>query len=258
MTYPSDIYQPREVENLPGITFDEDNKKTLYAEDYQSITDEIVIIEETLGLHPEGPFDTVTQRLSALVSTINSKQDALGYTAENVANKSTSTSLGTSDTIYPSQKAVKTYVDNAIAAAKQALYPVGSIWTSTSVSTSPATVLGFGTWSSFGAGRVLVSKAPSGTFATAGSTGGSETHTLTTTEMPSHFHTSIDATNSGLPGFDGNIVTGGSSGSGASITQTGSAFRVTNGNAKTGSAGSGGAHNNLQPYIVVYMWQRTA
>lgn len=40
-----------------------------------------------------------------------------GYTSENVANKSTSTSLGTSDTLYPSQKAVKSYVDTAIAAA---------------------------------------------------------------------------------------------------------------------------------------------
>ncbi len=41
-------------------------------------------------------------------------QSPLGYTPENVANKSTSTSLGTSDTLYPSQKATKTYVDNAI------------------------------------------------------------------------------------------------------------------------------------------------
>lgn len=41
-------------------------------------------------------------------------QAALGFTPENVANKSTSTSLGTSNTLYPSQNAVKTYVDNAV------------------------------------------------------------------------------------------------------------------------------------------------
>jgi len=41
-------------------------------------------------------------------------QSPLGYTPENVANKSTSTSLGTSDTLYPSQNAVKTYVDTAV------------------------------------------------------------------------------------------------------------------------------------------------
>jgi len=44
-------------------------------------------------------------------TTFNNKQAALGFTAENVANKSTSTSLGTSDTLYPTQNAVKTYVD---------------------------------------------------------------------------------------------------------------------------------------------------
>jgi hypothetical protein len=43
-------------------------------------------------------------------------QPALGFTPENVANKSTNTALGTSDTLYPTQKAVKTYVDAAISA----------------------------------------------------------------------------------------------------------------------------------------------
>lgn len=41
---------------------------------------------------------------------------ALDFTPENVANKKTTTSLGSSDTFYPTQKAVKTYVDNAISA----------------------------------------------------------------------------------------------------------------------------------------------
>ena len=45
------------------------------------------------------------------------KQNALGFTPENVANKDTTTTLGTSDTNYPSQKAVKTYVDNQVASA---------------------------------------------------------------------------------------------------------------------------------------------
>lgn len=52
---------------------------------------------------------------SADWSTFNSKQNSLGYTAEDVANKSTNTSLGTSDTLYPSQKATKTYVDTGLA-----------------------------------------------------------------------------------------------------------------------------------------------
>jgi hypothetical protein len=48
------------------------------------------------------------------------KEDSLGFTAENTANKGTDNTLGTSDTIYPSQKAVKQYVDD-VAAGKQTL-----------------------------------------------------------------------------------------------------------------------------------------
>jgi len=51
---------------------------------------------------------------SAIQTQINGKQNSLGFTPEDVANKSTTTSLGTSDTLYPTQNAVKTYVDNAV------------------------------------------------------------------------------------------------------------------------------------------------
>lgn len=57
------------------------------------------------------PISTATQ------TALNAKQDSLGFTPENVANKSVDTNLGSSDTLYPSQKAVKTYVDNSIASA---------------------------------------------------------------------------------------------------------------------------------------------
>ncbi len=56
---------------------------------------------------------------SDLVTALGLKQNSLGYTAENATNKSTNTSLGSSDTAYPSQLAVKTYVDTGLA-AKQA------------------------------------------------------------------------------------------------------------------------------------------
>lgn len=61
-------------------------------------------------------------------------QAPLGFTPENVANKSTNTSLGTSNTLYPTQNAVKTYVDAAIAAAPiPDLQQVASVGNSTTL-----------------------------------------------------------------------------------------------------------------------------
>ena len=59
-------------------------------------------------------FGTASFATSA--SYVNVTQ-SLGFTPENVANKTTSTSLGTNDTLYPSQNAVKTYVDTAVNSA---------------------------------------------------------------------------------------------------------------------------------------------
>ncbi len=59
---------------------------------------------------------TIAPSQNAVFDALALKQNSLGYTAENVANKTTSTSLGTSDTLYPSQNAVKSYVDSAIVA----------------------------------------------------------------------------------------------------------------------------------------------
>ena len=123
----------------------------------------------------------------------------------------------------------------------QAVYPVGSIYINAAVSTNPASLLGFGTWAAFGAGRVIVGlNASDSDFDTAQETGGAKTHTLSTSEIPSHTHNS-------------NFVTGGSGVSG--VSTDGNYDAATN---ATSATGGGGAHNNLQPYIVAYMWRRTA
>lgn len=124
------------------------------------------------------------------------------------------------------------------------LYPVGSIYTNASVSTNPATLLGFGTWTAFGAGRVMVGKAGSGTFSSAGATGGEETHVLTTNEIPSHQHN--------IP------TTSNPSNLGANDIAQANATGNPNTAIQTQATGGGAAHNNLQPYVVVYIWQRTA
>ena len=132
------------------------------------------------------------------------------------------------------------------------VYPVGSIYINAAVATNPATLLGFGTWVAFGTGRTMVGIDASQTeFDTLGEEGGAKTHQLTEAELPSHFHLSgygADATP--RHGTTGSL-------SSVRIDNDGNAFFSTSA-AHTSSVGSGTAHNNLQPYIVVYMWRRTA
>jgi|TARA_B110000259_G_scaffold82494_1_gene96365 hypothetical protein len=133
-------------------------------------------------------------------------------------------------------------------AALDSIYPVGAIYTAIT-SGSPATVFG-GTWVSFGQGRVMVGHddaaepdtdfvAPSGD----GSSvllGGAKTHTLSIAEIPSHTH-----------GFTAHQTTSGSN------NRTGGGALSASASGTTAATGDGGAHNNLQPYVVVYMWKRT-
>ena len=125
--------------------------------------------------------------------------------------------------------------------AIQTVYPVGSIYINAAVATNPGTLLGFGTWAAFGAGRVIVGlNAADSDFDTAQETGGTKTHTLTIDEIPAHTH---DVTMSTSDTDNNNLSEGDTSGT-SSFT--------------TSSTGGGQAHNNLQPYIVAYMWRRTA
>lgn len=137
-------------------------------------------------------------------------------------------------------------------------WPVGSIYISVS-GTSPAWFFG-GTWVRFAQGRVLVGLDEGQTeFDTVEETGGEKAHTLTTAEMPAHAHalgTSISLT------ATGSASGGTTENGGISVAQGGTTGRFTHpvgtGGGNSGSAGGDGAHNNLQPYIAVYMWKRTA
>ena len=126
------------------------------------------------------------------------------------------------------------------------IYPVGSIYMSVN-STSPATFIG-GTWEQL-KDRFLLG---AGDTYSNGATGGEATHKLTTTEMPSHNHAqssvgtqrAISTTTSGAT----NYIERGS----------GVYYTATLNNFTTGSRGGDGAHNNMPPYLVVYIWKRTA
>ena len=154
-------------------------------------------------------------------------------------------------------------------------YPVGSIYVSVD-SENPGTKFG-GTWVAFGAGRTLVGVDSSQTeFASVGLTGGEKEHTLTVGEMPKHKHQLqgmyIDYYNVSNVRLsiqeDGNMVLYDSMNKGLWDSGThGSAsekkyypiyFGNRDENTDTTLIGNSQPHNNLQPYITVYMWKRTA
>ena len=139
------------------------------------------------------------------------------------------------------------------AAAASLAYPVGSIYINASVSTNPATLFGFGTWTAFGAGRVMVGlNGSDSSFDTLEETGGSKdaivvSHTHSVSD-PGHNHTVGIQTKT----LDQNAGSASLAGAGTTTTSTAST------GISISSTGSSGTNANLQPYIVVYMWKRTA
>jgi len=148
-----------------------------------------------------------------------------------------------------------------VQAALAALHPVGSIYINATVSTNPGTLLGFGTWTAFGAGRVMVGfDSGNALFDTAEETGGSadstlptHTHTATSTVTdPGHLH-QINTTTNLAGGSDGPNIAGSGVLRSTNSAVTGITVATTN-----ASAGTSGTNANYQPYITVYMWKRTA
>ena len=146
-------------------------------------------------------------------------------------------------------------------------YPVGAIFITT-VNTNPSSYMG-GTWVRFGNGKTLVGIDENDTdFNVAEKTGGEKRHILTKDEMPSHSHETRDVNGhkayfwawSGGPHpsptlwIPGGNVAGGSMPAGGNPLMSKQAWEGYT----TTDTGGGNSHNNLQPYITVYMWKRTA
>lgn len=144
-------------------------------------------------------------------------------------------------------KAIKALIESSAGGGGitvDAVYPVGSIYMSVN-ETSPAELFG-GTWEQIH-GRFLL-----GADATypAGSTGGEATHSLTISEMPSHTH--------GLTARSGKSIAT----QNIDVLAMGSTWDYTQSTEKGGltmyATGEDAAHNNMPPYLSVYMWKRTA
>jgi hypothetical protein len=180
-----------------------------------------------------------------------------GFTCAGAAVFSSTVAISGSATA-PTPSAGDSSTKIATTAFLASMYPVGSIYTST-VSTNPNTLFGFGTWVAFGAGRVMVGNG--GGF-TAGATGGSadaivvsHTHTGTTVSAGSHSHSTKFGNQTGGNNFFGEARNNNLG------TLAASAMDVAGDHTHsftTDATGSSGTNANLQPYIVVYMWNRTA
>lgn len=212
-------------------------------------------------------IDTEFNNIATAVAT---KADIANPTFTGVPSAPTA-SLGTNTT----QLATTAFV-------LQHLYPVGSVYINAGVSTNPATLFGFGTWVAFGAGRVMVGlNGADALFDALEETGGSKdatviahTHTGSTasngahqhyainssgTDNPNQYAVTVNASNSlagtGAGGFEAYTLNGQTNVANAGLTSTAGAHTHS---FTTDSTGSSGTNANLQPYITVAMWKRTA
>jgi hypothetical protein len=205
-------------------------------------------------------IDTEFNNIATAVAT---KADLASPTFTGTPTLPTGTIAVTQSTSDDSTKIATTaFVQDVVDAIKQSLYPVGSIYTNATSSTNPGTLLGFGTWTAFGAGRVMVGfDSGNSLFDTAEETGGSanavnvsHTHTATSTVTdPGHSHTvKIGESFSGGNSVQyTNSITGNASVVNSNTTGITVATSVS-------TEGSSGTNANYQPYITVYMWKRTA
>ena len=203
----------------------------------------------------------INDEFDAIQTAVNSKANIQSPTFTGTPAAPTAT-FGTNTT----QLATTQFVQAAISAA----YPVGSIYIST-IATNPATTFGFGTWVEFGAGKVLVGQDTGETaFDTLEETGGSKdavvvAHTHTTAAAGA----ATGAINTATYDF-GNIqsATGvfsvanqypsrsqGSADTGSYGTAN---LSIPDHSHNVNSTGVSGTNANLQPYVVVKMWKRTA
>lgn len=138
---------------------------------------------------------------------------------------------------------IEKIIDQKLRERDEKRYYIGSIIIDTK-NINPSDYLGFGTWEYFGEGKCLVGVDTGQTeFNTVEKTGGEKVHKLTIDEMPRHQPQAL-------------LNTGGSNTSGSAIN-----WQVVNNGRFYGgdmfkSFGGDKSHNNLQPYITVYIWKR--
>jgi hypothetical protein len=133
------------------------------------------------------------------------------------------------------------------------IYPLGAIYITTSA-VSPSSIWAGTTWVAYGEGRTMIGHGAGAGLTdrpTVEAMGGAETHTLTKAEIPPHVHTERHNTGGGLeykPGYNAQ----------QEPLDPPDTINIINTGDGSADGLQGQAHNNMQPYIVTYMWKRTA
>ena len=184
--------------------------------------------------------DTVDDSTVAASDEYTALSAALNNIADVTAYDTRITNLETDMTTKAETSDLATKADvTSLNAYWQTIYPVGAIYMSVS-STSPATLFG-GSWTQL-KDRFLL--AVGDTYKSAGLIGGEADHTLTVAEMPSHRHGASEGQFHAYTGSNG-----------ADTVSGGTNFKSIQ---YTAYVGNDGAHNNMPPYLTVYMWKRIA
>ena len=220
---------------------------TLHTEILEYVDDEVAALVNSA---PE-TLDT----LGELAAAFEENKDMVETLNAAITNKAEKSDLETTQELVSSNTNSITDIKTQLNGILELVYPKGAIYIST-VATDPSVLFGFGTWEQIKDTFLLAS----GSKYIAGSTGGEAYHTLTVQEMPVHSHT-VDAhshaigldndTTIGTYGWSLHVNANGNSVTGAQKT-------VTSGTSSpnTNTIGSGVAHNNMPPYLAVYVWKR--
>lgn len=183
----------------------------------------------------------LNQRFAAVASVINGKLDYQNLTAGGVR------------------------AENLAADVLDKFYPVGSLYFNATVETNPNSLLGFGTWELYSQGRMPVGyNAAETEFNAVGKTGGEKTVSLTADQNGAHSHGVNDPSHN--HGTTRDPVVTSSTGNSRLLGGSGQQTAWSTGSLIAGnftgisiqSSGNGAPHNNLPPYVAVYIWRRTA
>lgn len=151
----------------------------------------------------------------------------------------------------------KEIADGAISESRNSfinsIYPIGSIYIATN-EIDPKDLFGVGSWKKL-EDRFLIG---AGSRYALKSTGGAEECTLTVDQLPPHTHSFQYSTNNGLSYSPATMGREGSFSESNYLGVNNSVDEFTDYQVEIAPSGGGGPHNNMPPYLAVYIWERIA